>query len=121
MLLEAKKEVSGCMLSKSVAILQAPERENSPGQVLFLLDSVTICCKYLSWLLIQVRVSLTHIGLNSTSIMTMKKALDHCGTTPHNRARPGLSNDSDIIHPCEKTVVNYNMTNTNLLHAQLLF
>jgi hypothetical protein len=27
----------------------------------------------LSWLLIQVRVSLTRIGLNSTSIMTMKK------------------------------------------------
>jgi hypothetical protein len=37
------------------------------------------------------------------SIVTMKKkASDHCDAIPHNRARPGLSSDSDIIHPCEK-------------------
>lgn len=35
-------------------------------------------------------------------IMINEKDLDHCGTTPHNRARPGLRSDSDIIHPCEE-------------------
>jgi hypothetical protein len=35
-------------------------------------------------------------------IMKNEKDLDHCGTTPHNLARPGLRSDSDIIHPCEE-------------------
>jgi len=42
-------------------------------------------------------------------IMINEKDFDHCGTTPHNRARPGLRSDSDIIHPCAaiKKVVSY--------------
>lgn len=50
--------------------------------------------------------------------------LGHSGTIPHNRARPGLSNDSDIIHPCESEneslVMPYNENHAMFL-SELLF
>jgi len=54
--------------------------------------------------------------MNILFIMNNEKDFNHCGTTPHNRARPGLRSDSDIIHPCaaKKKVVSYKIRITIL-------